>query len=389
MKNLSMTTLYYFDFVGTYGGAQQSTVALLNKIHKDYSDVLNVHVLAVNGTNKNFIKNIEAPIHIIKIKNNLNIFKVGRKYLSTSMYFIDCFYKINKIIKKNSKKSNNVILCNSSKALYVLSLLKTFNLNYKICFYSRGSGASSSFNIITKFFLNFIVTDIYCVSSQTKENMAKFINKEKKLHVTHTSVDFKNLKDFHSQKIIDFNNVKILFAGALIPMKGLKLLLEGISQLPSSYQEKIEVFIAGGLEAPEVQNYVGECKLVCSTIKSNIHWLGWKDNMPKLISEVDIVCLPSYSEGLPRIVQEGMYMERLVIATPVGGIPSLIKDEYNGYLIDTGSSESIQKCLISVFNNKDVESMKKNAHLYVKEKFNINNQTKLIVDLIINETKKR
>lgn len=382
MGILFMTTLYYFDFVGTYGGAQQSTVALLNKIHKEHSHVLNVNVLAVEGTDKNFIKNIEAPIHIVKIKNALNVFKVGKKYLSAGMYFVDCSYKINKIIKINSKNSDNIILCNSPKALYVLSLLKIFNLNYRIYFYSRGSGSANSFNVITKFFLNFFVTDIFCVSSQTKKNMTKFIIKERKLHVTHTSVDFENLKGFHSQKTINFNNVKILFAGALIPMKGLKLLLEGISQLPSSYQEKIEVFIAGDLEPPEIQDYVRECKLICSTIKSNIHWLGWKNNVPKLLSEVDIVCLPSYSEGLPRIVQEGMYMEKLIIATPVGGVPSLIKDGYNGYLTDVGSSESIKKCLLSIFNNPEIESMKKNAHLYVKEKFNMNDQTKLVVSLI-------
>lgn len=387
MKNIETTTLYYFDFVGTYGGAQQSTVTLLNNLHKRYNNRLEIYVLSVDGTNAQFVKNIETSIVTLKINVNLNIFKVGRKYMSAMLYLIESSFKAKKAINITSRTSRNIVLCNSSKALYAVSLLKLISFNNDVYFYSRGSGDEKNFNFITKFILNNIVKEILCVSSQTKENMNRFIVNQSKVNVTYTSVDFEKLDKFYYLKPIDFNNLKILFAGALIPAKGLKLLLLGIGQLPKSYQEKITVSIAGNDKPSEVQNYIEECMLVCSTIACHVNWLGWRDDVPKLISENDIVCLPSSSEGLPRIIQESMYLGKIVMCTPVGGVPELIKNGENGYLIDQESSLSIKECLLECFMSSKVDSIRENARLYIKRNFNLDKQTKLVLDLMVHESK--
>lgn len=373
-KNIA---LFYFDYVGTFGGGQQSTATLLNQLYLKHSDVLDISIIATPEFNSQFIESLKAPVIEIKPSFKFNIFKIGKRYFTSIIYIIDCSFKVSQIIKKASQHKRILILCNSPKALYTISLVKLLHPDYEIYFYSRGDG--NKYNKLTKYLLNRFVHKVLCVSHKTKENMQAFINDKNKLDVTFTSVDLKYLDYFYSESRTYSGKIKILFAGALIPNKGLKDLIDGMIKLPIQYQNNLELYIAGDLEQPEVQQYVKECKDKCSDLSSKVEWLGWVKDMPSLISSIDVVCLPSYSEGLPRIIQEGMYLEKVVISTPVGGVPSLIQHGHNGYLIDVGSSNSIRDCLIKCINNPNIYSLKHNARRSIKRDFNIDNQVKLVL----------
>jgi|26BtaG_2_1085354.scaffolds.fasta_scaffold03053_5 glycosyltransferase involved in cell wall biosynthesis len=388
MSKVNITKLYYFDFIGTFGGAQQSTVALLNKIDEKYQSLIKTSVIYVAGTNNQFIENLKIPLHRIDMNNSFNIFKVGNKKFQAILYFMSCGFKVKEIIKKDKHANERVVvLCNSSKALYTLFFLKILALDFEIYFYSRGWGKKSGFNIVVRSILNNCVSKILCVSNQTKENMSSYIKDDTKLFVTYTSVDLAQLDEFYIEKPVDTNCLKILFAGAIIPMKGVKELLEAINQLDVNYQKRIELLIAGIDDSPEVLNYVNECKVIAQETFSKVSWLGWRNDIPELISAVDVVCLPSYSEGLPRIIQESMYMGKLVISTPVGGVPSLIEDGVTGYLVQVGSSESIKDALEKCFKDRLVGNISKNARHHINKNFNLDNQVKIVVDSIVHENK--
>jgi glycosyltransferase involved in cell wall biosynthesis len=57
-----------------------------------------------------------------------------------------------------------------------------------------------------------------------------------------------------------------------------------------------------------------------------------------VIPELDVLVLPSQLEGLPMVILESMAAGVVVLATPVGGVPSLIQDGVNGILITRDSS---------------------------------------------------
>jgi glycosyltransferase involved in cell wall biosynthesis len=68
-------------------------------------------------------------------------------------------------------------------------------------------------------------------------------------------------------------------------------------------------------------------------LSDRFRFLGFRDDVHEVLNAVDIVALPSRSEGLPLALLEAMSAGRSVIATPVGGIPEALIDGETGLLV--------------------------------------------------------
>jgi glycosyltransferase involved in cell wall biosynthesis len=87
----------------------------------------------------------------------------------------------------------------------------------------------------------------------------------------------------------------------------------------------------------------------------------------------NLLVLPSEIDGRPNAVLESLSMGVPVVASSVGGLPKIIKDEYNGFLCTSGDLESFVNCIQKVIANKELYlSMRKNARNYAVEYLDIN-----------------
>jgi len=68
-------------------------------------------------------------------------------------------------------------------------------------------------------------------------------------------------------------------------------------------------------------------------IRDRCLFLGARDDVPTILAALDILVVPSLSEGMPYVVLEGMAMARPVVATAVNGIPEVIQDHLTGRLV--------------------------------------------------------
>lgn len=64
-----------------------------------------------------------------------------------------------------------------------------------------------------------------------------------------------------------------------------------------------------------------------------VEWWGRRDDMPKVFSESHIVCLPSYREGLPKVLIEAASCGRAIVATDVPGCREIVLHGENGLLV--------------------------------------------------------
>jgi glycosyltransferase involved in cell wall biosynthesis len=69
------------------------------------------------------------------------------------------------------------------------------------------------------------------------------------------------------------------------------------------------------------------------------------DQVPAFLACLDVLLVPSYDEGLPRVVLEGMAMELPVVASDAGGISEVIEDGRTGLIAPAGDALAIADCL--------------------------------------------
>ena len=109
-----------------------------------------------------------------------------------------------------------------------------------------------------------------------------------------------------------------------------------------------KLLIGGDGEIEKVQQYIRDNKL--DNVAEYIGWISGEEKT-KLLNEVDVFVLPSYNEGLPISILEAMSYNLPIISTKVGGIPEILKNEYNGYLINPGDLIALENAISALINN--------------------------------------
>lgn len=118
--------------------------------------------------------------------------------------------------------------------------------------------------------------------------------------------------------------------------------LVGAVELAVKSNPNIKLYLAGDGEVEQVRQLVQQKKLT-----KNIEVVGWADFEKKLelLQHVSTVVLPSYNEGLPMSILEGMACGKAIISTKVGAIPEVVKPD-NGILIDAGDVEALASAMV-------------------------------------------
>jgi glycosyltransferase involved in cell wall biosynthesis len=118
--------------------------------------------------------------------------------------------------------------------------------------------------------------------------------------------------------------------------KGLKYLIEAASLIPN-VREKIRFVVVGDGEChQELKEQVKQRGL-----EDIFHFAGFHSDTSKFMKSFDIFALPSLSEGLSSAILEAMASSLPIVATEVGGIPELVKNEENGLLVAPGNPSAL------------------------------------------------
>ena len=101
----------------------------------------------------------------------------------------------------------------------------------------------------------------------------------------------------------------------------------------------------------ELQSIINECGL-----SKIVRFEGWVsgDKKVELLNNTDVFILPSYTEGLPISILEAMSYRLPVISTPVGGIPEVVRDGENGFLIKPGDKDALHNAIVRLANDEEL-----------------------------------
>ena len=86
-------------------------------------------------------------------------------------------------------------------------------------------------------------------------------------------------------------------------------------------------------------------------INRNVIFTGIRDDIPEILSIMDVFVLPSMVEGLPIVLLEAMAMGKPVVASRVGGIPEVINHGLTGILIEPANPSEIASSVVNLLKN--------------------------------------
>ena len=161
----------------------------------------------------------------------------------------------------------------------------------------------------------------------------------------------------------------IVHAGVLIPRKGVHTLLAAFAQIASEVPEA-HLWIVG---KPENAAYTAQLHTQTETLglQERVTFVGGvgQQELAKYMARGRAMVLASLSEGLPRVVVEGMMSGLVVIASRVSGIPEVIEDSVTGYLIPPEKPDVLADTLRRMYANTEVETMTRKARLFAEQFF--------------------
>lgn len=170
----------------------------------------------------------------------------------------------------------------------------------------------------------------------------------------------------------------VLFLGRLDARKSPDVLLRASSDFLSRFPDTKIVF--GGDGEVEKNKQLAEDL----GIADRCEFLGWVtgDEREALFERAAVYCLPSKNEGMPMSVLEAMARGIPSIATSVGGIPQVIRDGVNGYLMPVDDESKLSGLLCTLMGSKDLRlSIGRAGRSTISGKFNVERNVDAIVQL--------
>jgi glycosyltransferase involved in cell wall biosynthesis len=139
--------------------------------------------------------------------------------------------------------------------------------------------------------------------------------------------------------------LRLVYIGRLVGAKGIEETIEGLS-LARELGVAAKLVIAGS--GPEEPRLV---ERVCAAgLEGDVHFAGpaWGEEKARLLSEADVLCLASHSEGLPYALLEAMAAGVVPVVTRVGAIPDVVTEGVHGRFVPPGEPRAIAEALAAL-----------------------------------------
>ena len=331
---------------------------------KSFEEIDGIKYYRTFSNNNELVKENESSF-FIKIKKffriisfSIKVYRIAKKEKidvihAHAMFFCAIAGKITSIIL-------NKPLIYEVRSLWEERFKRTSFLNYLIF----------SFLTFLETLCMFFADHIIAINQNLKiELQNRFLLKKRKITVVENAVDL--------DKIITSKNIRdeLVFGyiGTISPIEGLDLLIKAFNNLNLS--NKLLIF-GEGIELENLKNI--------SALNNNIKYKGKVSSFEiiKAYNQIDIIVNPRKSSYLTNSVTplktiEAMAYKKLVLASDVGGIKEIIKNDKTGILFKSGDISELEKALLKVLEMDALNYIIDNAYNYIHKQRNWYHNAKL------------
>lgn len=342
------------------GGAPRSMMYMVRKIHDDYG-VSFLMLLNHKGKLSDFCEDngidylIDGHRSISISKGSTNIRRLGKKllwpYYSLRMRFAN---KRALQICEEKIDFNSIDIIHTNSNRDGIGALIAQKYNKKHIWHLREFGKE---DYDTKFlfpynieFMNANATEFIAISEALKNSWIKKGISRNKITCVYNGIDVNAIrkKKFDEDQVN--KTIKMVFVGTLTPFKGQEDVIKAFAKMNPQTRGNLTIDFIG--EGPA--DYTRHLKNLCRSceIVEQVHFLGLREDVYKLLGNYDVGIVGSRSEAFGRITPEYMAAGLVVLASNTGANPELITDGINGYLFPYGDIDKLTKIMESLYKSK-------------------------------------
>jgi glycosyltransferase involved in cell wall biosynthesis len=160
------------------------------------------------------------------------------------------------------------------------------------------------------------------------------------------------------------DTVRLIAVGSLLQCKRFDRFLSIVARLRREVNRKVTGVIVG---AGPLRAQLEKQAEALGLLPSAVEFRGSVSDVAPVYQEADICVLTSEYEGTPNVLLEAMASGLPVVATKVGGVPEIVRQGENGFMVEPGDEASLCAALVCLINDSQMRmQMGRNARAYAE-----------------------
>lgn len=256
-------------------------------------------------------------------------------------------------------------------------------LNVPTLAFSRGYTTENfkvaSYELLDRFALRF-ASGVVCVSEGQRRKLEAQGVRAKQVWVVHNAVSPPDpILEFRIARARIFSRFELpvdsllcVTAGRLSPEKGHEDLLLAIAAMGERASGCSFLFCGDGPCRHRLEQ-----RARALGIWERVRFAGFVRDLQDIFQAMDLLVLPSHTEGLPNVVLEAFACGKPVVATSVGGVPELVENGRNGVLVPPGEPGVLGEAIVRCITEPSLrEAYGRGAQSTVRSRFTFEQQTR-------------
>lgn len=161
--------------------------------------------------------------------------------------------------------------------------------------------------------------------------------------------------DFYIPKAESVEKSIAIFPARLLWDKGIGEFVEA-ARIIRLQEIPVRLVLVGDID-PGNPATISQVQLQSWIDEGVIEWWGWKKNMVEVFHQSHIVCLPSYREGIPKVLLEAAACKKPIITTDAPGCREVVIDKHNGFLVPVKNAALLAERIITLVNDKNLREL--------------------------------
>ncbi|MBU2257946.1 MAG: glycosyltransferase family 4 protein [Candidatus Omnitrophica bacterium] len=343
-------------------------------------------VILITGPTKNqtqktneFINSFNAKVVVIRqLQRDVNLFNDLITFIKLYLIFREENFDV---VHTHTAKAGAL----GRLAAYFAGVKVIVHTPHGHNFYGYFNRLYSKLIIFIEKFLTFFTTRIIALTELERSDYIKFkVAAKDKINLIYLGLELEPFlqQNFNRPQIknslgVTAGELTAAMIGRLETVKGPGFFVEAAKLVIKDFTQAKFFLVGEGSLRAKLEKRVEE-----SGLKDSIIFTGWRNNVPEIISVLDVLVLPSLNEAVGIVLIEAQASGIPVVAADVGGTAEVVKDGISGLLVPAADPGSMAIAISSLFKDPvKRKEMGEAGRVWVKDRFSAQKMTEKIFNL--------